>query len=126
MQTTDVRIEGHEVLVNGEPHIPFGVIDNYHCGPDEYKRIRDFGLNHVALDSAFKLMTPEGSVQEDVENLRKQLDEARENSLMGLVLFLRGQFASNLSRMEKQRFLQAGSDYVLFGAYLNFLFAVMR
>ena len=87
MQTTDVRIEGHEVLVNGEPHIPFGVVDNYHCGPDEYKRIRDFGLNHVALDSAFKLMTPEGSVQEDVENLRKQLDEARENSLMGLVLF---------------------------------------
>ena len=46
-------------------------------------------------------------------------------ALMGLVLFLRGQFASNLSRMEKQRFLQAGSDYVLFGAYLNFLFAAV-
>ncbi len=46
-------------------------------------------------------------------------------ALMGLVLFLRGQFASNLSRMEKQRFLQAGSDYVLFGAYLNFLYAAV-
>ena len=46
-------------------------------------------------------------------------------ALMGLIFFLRGQFASNLARIEKQRFLQPASDYVLFGAYLNFVLAAV-
>ena len=46
-------------------------------------------------------------------------------ALVGLILFIRGQFASNYSRIEKQRLLQPASDYVLFGAYLNFAMAAM-
>ena len=46
-------------------------------------------------------------------------------ALVGLILFIRGQFASNYSRIEKQRLLQPSSDYVLFGAYLNFAMAAM-
>jgi len=46
-------------------------------------------------------------------------------ALMGLIFFLRGQFASNLARIEKQRFLQPASDYILFGAYLNFILAAV-
>jgi membrane protease subunit HflK len=46
-------------------------------------------------------------------------------ALVGLILFIRGQFASNYSRIEKQRLLQPASDYVLFGAYLNFVMAAM-
>ena len=46
-------------------------------------------------------------------------------ALMGLIFFLRGQFASNLARIEKQRFLQPASDYILFGAYLNFVLAAV-
>lgn len=45
--------------------------------------------------------------------------------LVGMILFIRGQFASNYSRIEKQRLLQPASDYVLFGAYLNFAMAAM-
>jgi membrane protease subunit HflK len=46
-------------------------------------------------------------------------------ALVGLILFIRGQFASEYSRIEKQRLLQPASDYVLFGAYLNFAMATM-
>lgn len=46
-------------------------------------------------------------------------------ALVGLILFIRGQFASEYSRIEKQRLLQPASDYVLFGAYLNFAMAAM-
>ena len=46
-------------------------------------------------------------------------------ALVGLILFSRGQFASNYSRIEKQRLLQPASDFVLFGAYLNFAMAAM-
>ena len=46
-------------------------------------------------------------------------------AMVGLILFIRGQFASNYSRIEKQRLLQPASDYVLFGAYLNFAMAAM-
>ena len=46
-------------------------------------------------------------------------------ALTGLILFVRGQFASNFSRIQKQRLLQPASDYVLFGAYLMFLMAAM-
>ena len=46
-------------------------------------------------------------------------------ALMGLIFFLRGQFASNLARIERQRFLQPASDYILFGAYLNFILAAV-
>ena len=46
-------------------------------------------------------------------------------AMLGLVLFMRGQFASHLSRSEKQRLLQPASDFLLFGAYLNFLLAAV-
>jgi regulator of protease activity HflC (stomatin/prohibitin superfamily) len=46
-------------------------------------------------------------------------------ALVGMILFIRGQFSSNYSRIEKQRLLQPASDYVLFGAYLNFVVAAM-
>ncbi len=45
--------------------------------------------------------------------------------LIGLIMFLRGQFASKLARIEKQRFLQPASDYILFLAYLNFTWAAV-
>ena len=47
------------------------------------------------------------------------------SALLGLILFMRGQFASNFSRIEKQRLMQPASDYVLFGAYLNFALTAM-
>ena len=46
-------------------------------------------------------------------------------ALIGLIMFLRGQYASNLARIEKQRFLQPASDYILFLAYLNFVWAAV-
>lgn len=46
-------------------------------------------------------------------------------ALVGLILFMRGQFASNFSRIEKQRLMQPASDYVLFGAYLKFTMTAM-
>ena len=46
-------------------------------------------------------------------------------AMLGLVLFMRGQFASHFSRSEKQRLLQPASDFLLFGAYLNFLLAAV-
>jgi len=38
--------------------------------------------------------------------------------LCALILFLLGQFSSGLARLEKHRFLQAGSSFLLLGAYL--------
>ena len=46
-------------------------------------------------------------------------------ALVGLIMFLRGQFASNLARIENQRYLQPASDYILFVAYLNFVLAAV-
>ena len=46
-------------------------------------------------------------------------------ALVGLILFIRGQFAANYSRIEKARLLQPASDSVLFGAYLFFFMAAM-
>ena len=46
-------------------------------------------------------------------------------ALVGLILFIRGQFAANYSRIEKARLLQPASDSVLFGAYLFITMAAM-
>ena len=46
-------------------------------------------------------------------------------ALVGLILFIRGQFAANYSRIEKARLLQPASDTVLFSAYLFFAMAAM-
>ena len=70
----DIRVEGHEVLMNGEPYVPFGLVD--HCEREEYRRIKDFGINSVSIDSLFRNVQPDGSMEKEIESLREDLDEA--------------------------------------------------
>jgi hypothetical protein len=39
-------------------------------------------------------------------------------ALLAVILFMRGQFASNLARLQRDRLLQPASDFILFSAYL--------
>jgi len=80
----DIRIEGHEVLMNGEPYVPFGLVD--HCEREEYRRIKNFGINSVSIDSLFRNVQPDGSMKKEIESLREDLDEAQKNGLTVLVL----------------------------------------
>ncbi len=46
-------------------------------------------------------------------------------ALLAVILFMRGQFASNLARLQRDRLLQPGSDFILFTAYLFIVLAAV-
>ncbi len=46
-------------------------------------------------------------------------------ALLAVILFMRGQFASNLARLKRDRLLQPSSDFVLFNAYILILLAIV-
>jgi regulator of protease activity HflC (stomatin/prohibitin superfamily) len=88
--------------------------------------LQAWGLYHLGLKKLPGLLGTIEANQETVAADRlRQFSALIVTALLGLILFLRGQFASNYSRLEKQRLLQPASDYVLFGAYLNFAMAAM-
>jgi hypothetical protein len=47
------------------------------------------------------------------------------SALLAVILFVRGQFASNLARIQRDRLLQPASDSILFSAYLLFVLAAV-
>ena len=46
-------------------------------------------------------------------------------ALLAVILFMRGQFASNLARLQNDRLLQPSSDFILFTAYLFIVLAAV-
>ena len=46
-------------------------------------------------------------------------------ALLAVILFMRGQFASNLARLQRDRLLQPSSDFILFTAYLFIVLAAV-
>ena len=46
-------------------------------------------------------------------------------ALLAVILFMRGQFATNLARLQRDRLLQPSSDFILFTAYLFIVLAAV-
>ncbi len=76
----EARIEGHRLLVNGEPYVPFGMIA--HCSTDEYARLAELGVNSIHHDAVYLNFDPQAPAEKEAERIagmREVLDEAHRN-----------------------------------------------
>jgi beta-galactosidase GanA len=81
----EARIDGHQLLVNGKPYSPFGMVA--HCSVDEYPRLASLGVNSVHIDSVYLSYTLEDDGAAEVAALRDMLDAAHANGMTALVQF---------------------------------------
>ncbi len=87
-EARDVRIVGHNVEVDGEPYLPFGMVA--HCSVDEYPRLKSLGVNSIHFDAVFLNYDPQGPADTEAQRIagmHEVLDAAHRNGQTVLVQF---------------------------------------
>ncbi len=75
-----VEIQGHNVLVDGQSYLPFGMVA--HCDKSEYSRLKELGINSIHHDLVFLSYDPQAPTEQEAERIagiREVLDEAHRN-----------------------------------------------